>query len=91
MVLPHGTSRLESPALYDVASYLYISCRKCTGKHFRGCNFPADTGDKVLDLCQRNIERNLSELDVTGNVFVRELEWTKPYQSSSRYPTLLIW
>ena len=81
----------DSTALYDEASYLYISCRKCTGKHFRGCNFPADTGDEVLDLCQRNIERNLSELDVTGNVFVRELEWTKPYQSSSRYPTLLIW
>ena len=55
--------------------------------HQKGCNFPADIGDKVLDLCQRNIERNLSELDVTGNVFVRELEWTKPCQSSSRYPT----
>ena len=34
-------------------------------------------------------ERNLSELDVTGNVLVRELEWAKPYQSSSRYQTLL--
>ena len=55
--------------------------------HQKSCDFPADIGDKVLDLCQRNVERNLSELDVTGNVFVRELEWTKPCQSSSRYPT----
>jgi len=50
---------------------LFLSC--CT-----------DVGNRVLDLCQRNIERNLLELDTTGNILVRELNWTKPCCTSSK-------
>jgi len=51
--------------------YYFLSC--CT-----------DVGNKVLDLCQRNIERNLLELDTTGNILVRELNWAKPCCTSSK-------
>ena len=61
------------------------------GNTNKGCNFLpwcADVGYKVLNLCQHNIERNLPELDSTGNVIVRELDWTEPCFTSGKFSSL---
>ena len=44
----------------------------------------ADIGGAVLELCHRNINRNCPTLsDEAVNVSVRELDWLKPFHSST--------
>ncbi|XP_064406163.1 methyltransferase-like protein 22 isoform X1 [Halichondria panicea] len=51
--------------------------------------FCTDTGKEVMEVCQRNVIRNSNE--VTGNVLVREINWTQPFVSSLSDSTIPGW
>ena len=45
----------------------------------------ADTGQGVLDICQKNVSHNLKNLmrsEDDFEILVRELDWTKPFEST---------
>ena len=47
----------------------------------------ADVGQGILDICQRNVSRNLKNL-MRGDgveILVRELDWMKPFQTTGIY------
>ena len=52
---------------------------------------PADVGKKLLEMCQRNIQRNLADLNHTGSVIVRELDWREPFQCQGTYIYQVVW
>ena len=45
----------------------------------------ADVGNKVLDICHRNVSRNLLDLELPGEIRVKELDWMKPFDSNGTY------
>ena len=42
-----------------------------------------DVGSQVLDVCQRNVHRNLQGLELAGEISVKELDWRKPFDPDS--------
>ena len=42
-----------------------------------------DIGSQVLDICQRNVHRNLQDLDLAGEIHVKELDWRTPFDPNS--------
>ena len=43
-----------------------------------------DIGSQVLDICQRNVHRNLQDLEpVAGEIRVKELDWRTPFDPNS--------
>ena len=41
-----------------------------------------DTGIRLLDICQHNIEQNLLLFDSSGEVCVKDLNWANPFHPS---------
>ena len=65
---------------------------------FRGCKFPViervvyiDTGQKVLELCQRNIDGSVSDMERCGSIAVRELNWLHPFSTACEMISLYMW
>ena len=38
-----------------------------------------DTGMPIMDICQRNVERNKLDIESHSEVIVRELNWHSPF------------
>lgn len=49
-----------------------------------------DTGQKILELCQRNIERNVTEIECAGDVKVRDLNWLHPFSDCRKLLCLCV-
>lgn len=44
-----------------------------------------DVGTRILDICQRNVDRNNSDTEPHGDVLVRGLNWHTPFSSLGKY------
>lgn len=54
----------------------------CTNMKLLSNYYNADTGQEVLELCKRNIDRNISQMEGSGVVNIRELDWTHPFSDT---------
>lgn len=45
-----------------------------------------DVGTPILELCQRNVAQNIADMELHGDVLVRELNWLTPF---SKYKNVM--
>ena len=54
-----------------------------TGTHTHTHIRSKDIGSQVLDISQRNVHRNLQDLELAGEIRVKELDWRTPFHPNS--------